>query len=111
MEIKDKQIDKVTVLTLKGSIDALTAPEITDYINELISKGNINLVVDFSGVDYTSSAGLRALLSAIKKTRVQSGDVRLAEVQPDVQKVLNLSGFSSIMKLFNEVDDAVASYD
>jgi anti-sigma B factor antagonist len=110
MEIQDKQVNGVTILSLTGSIDAMTAPKITEYIHELVGKGNIKLVADFSGVDYTSSAGLRVLLGAIKETRAQSGDMRLAEVQPDVLKVLNLSGFTNILKLFDGVDAAVASY-
>ena len=111
MEIKDKQINGVTVLSLTGSIDAMTAPKITEYIHELVAKDNIKLVADFSGVDYTSSAGLRVLLGAIKGTRAQSGDMRLANVQPDVFKVLNLSGFTNILKLFDDLDAAVASYE
>ena len=110
MEIQDKQVDGITVLTLKGSIDAMTAPKITEYINGLVSKGKIKLVADLSGVDYTSSAGLRVLLGAIKDTRAQSGDMRLTGVQPDVLKVLNLSGFTNILKLFDDLDSAVASY-
>lgn len=110
MEMNDRQVNGVTVLSLKGSIDAMSAPKITEYIHELIAKGNINLVADFSGVDYTSSAGLRVLLGAIKETRAQSGDMRLTSVQPDVLKVLNLSGFTNILKLFDDLDAAVASY-
>jgi anti-anti-sigma factor len=110
MEIQDKQIDGVTVLSLTGSIDAMSAPKITEHIHELVTKGNINLVADFSGVDYTSSAGLRVLLGAIKETRAQSGDMRLTGVQPDVLKVLSLSGFTNILKLFDDLDSAVASY-
>ena len=110
MEMQDKQVDGVTVLSLKGSIDAMTAPKITEYIHELVAKGSIKLVADFNGVDYTSSAGLRVLLGAIKETRAQSGDMRLANVQPDVLKVLNLSGFTNILKLFDDLDAAVASY-
>lgn len=110
MEIKDKQVSDVTVLALTGSIDAMTAPKITEFIQGQIAKGNIKLVVDMSGVDYTSSAGLRVLLGAIKETRAQSGDLRLTGVQPDVQKVLNLSGFTNILKLFDTLDAAVASY-
>ena len=110
MEIQDKQVDGITVLTLKGSIDAMTAPKITEYINGLVSRGKIKLVADLSGVDYTSSAGLRVLLGAIKDTRAQSGDMRLTGVQPDVLKVLNLSGFTNILKLFDDLDSAVASY-
>jgi len=110
MEIKNKQVDGVTVLSLNGSIDAVTAPEITEFIQAQIAKGNTKLVADLSGVDYTSSAGLRVLLGAIKETRAQSGDLRLAGIQPDVQKVLNLSGFSNILKIFDDADAAVASY-
>ena len=110
MEIKDKQVDGVTVISLMGSIDAMTAPKITEFIQGQIGKGNIKLVADMSGVDYTSSAGLRVLLGAIKETRSQSGDLRLTGIQPDVQKVLNLSGFTNILKVFDEVDAAVASF-
>ena len=110
MEIKDKQVDDVTVLSLTGSIDAMTAPKITEFIQGQIARGNIKLVVDMSGVDYTSSAGLRVLLGAIKETRAQSGDLRLTGIQPDVQKVLNLSGFTNILKMFDTLDAAVASY-
>ena len=62
MEIKDRQVGDVTVLSLNGSIDAITAPEITEFIQAQIAKGNTKLVADLSGVDYTSSAGLRVLL-------------------------------------------------
>jgi len=110
MEIQDKKVDGVTVLSLKGSIDAVTAPKVTEFIQGQIGKGNIKLVADLSGVDYTSSAGLRVLLGAVKETRALSGDIRLAGIQPDVQKVLNLSGFTNILKIFDDVETAVASF-
>lgn len=110
MEIQDRQIDGVTVLSLKGSIDAMTAPQITEHIQGQVAKGNIKLVADLGGVDYTSSAGLRVLLGAIKDTRSQGGDLRLTGVQPDVMKVLNLSGFTNILKMFDNTDAAIASY-
>jgi len=110
MEIKDRQVGNVTVISLMGSIDAMTAPKITEFIQAQIAKGNVRLIADFSGVDYTSSAGLRVMLGGIKETRAQSGDFRLAGVQPDVLKVLSLSGFTNILKLFDNADAAIASY-
>ena len=110
MEIQDRQVNDVTVLILKGSIDAMTAPKITEYIQGLVTKGNIKLVADFRHVDYTSSAGLRVLLGAIKVTRAQNGDMRLASLQPDVLKVLKLSGFTTILNMFDDLDAAVASF-
>ena len=110
MEIHDRQVDSVTILSLKGSIDAMTAPKITEHIQGQVAKGNIKIVADLTGVDYTSSAGLRVLLGAIKETRAQGGDLRLTGVQRDVLKVLNLSGFTNILKMFDNADAAVASY-
>lgn len=110
MEIKDRAVNDVTVISLAGSIDAMTAPKITEFIHEQVGKGNIKLVADLGGVDYTSSAGLRVMLGAIKETRSLGGDLRLTGIQPDVSKVLNLSGFSNILKIFDDVDAAVASY-
>lgn len=110
MDLHDKNINDVTVLMIQGSIDALTAPDITERINALVSGGNIKLVADFSGVDYTSSAGLRVLLGAVKSTRSEGGDLFLVGVQPDVEKVLSLSGFTSILKTFPDVESAVKSF-
>jgi anti-sigma B factor antagonist len=110
MEIQDRQMNDVTVLTLKGSLDAVTAPKVTEFIHGQVEKGHIKLVADFNGVDYTSSAGLRVLLGAIKETRAQGGDLRLTGIQPDVMKVLSLSGFANILKILASVDAAVSSY-
>ena len=110
MEILHRTTDGITVFSPRGSIDAVTAPEFSRSIDEIVSLGRTRLVVDFSEVEYTSSAGLRVLLGAAKETRSRSGDVRLAGVRPDVLKVLNLSGFTSILRLFDDVDAAVASF-
>jgi anti-sigma B factor antagonist len=110
MEINLKQVSDVFILAPSGSIDALTAPQISDQISALTSTGKNKLVADFSGVGYTSSAGLRVLLGGVKEARAQGGDLRLAAVQPEVLKVLKLSGFTNIMKLFEDLDTAVASF-
>lgn len=111
MEILERQVNNVTIITISGSIDALTAPKLAEFINEQISKGNTQLVADFSSVDYTSSAGLRVLLGAIKETRTKGGDICLVNIQPDVKKVLELSGFTRILKVFPDIDSAVNNFN
>lgn len=110
MEFHAKQVNDVSILTLVGSIDAFTAPLITELIESQISSGNIKLVADLKSVDYTSSAGLRALLGGIKATRSRGGDLRLVAVQPDVLKVLNMSGFTNILQLFDTINLALNSF-
>lgn len=110
MKIVDKNLNDITIVSVEGSIDALTAPEINQYMTNLISSGKIKLVANFSGVDYTSSAGLRVLLAAVKDTRSKGGDLFLVGVQPDVEKVLTLSGFTSIIKVFSDEEQAVSHF-
>jgi anti-sigma B factor antagonist len=110
MEIQVDFIEGVGVVSVKGSMDAYTTPELAQFISNQITEGHVQLVADLEQLIYTSSAGLRVLLGAVKETRQQGGDFRLAAVQPNVQKVLDLSGFSTIAKIFPDIDTAVASF-
>ncbi len=110
MEISFDHHGHVTVAAIAGSLDALTAPQLIEALNQIIAEGHNRLVADMSRVDYTSSAGLRALLGALKEARTQGGDLRLAGAQESVKKVLELSGFTSILKAYATVDEAVASF-
>ncbi len=110
MELNTETRGNVQIISVNGSLDALTAPELADALGVLVREGNTHLVADLSGLEYTSSAGLRVLLNSVKDARSKDGDLRLAGVQPNVKKVLDLSGFMSIMKSFADVDAAVASF-
>lgn len=110
LQVGLRQQDGVSVALISGSVDGLTADALLTRLNAHIDAGHVRLVADFSGVSYTSSAGLRALLMLVKQARQQGGDFRLAQVQPNVFKVLDLSGFTAILQLFADVDTAVASY-
>ena len=100
----------VTVLRIAGSVDSATAPAVVGAFRQSVGAGRIRIVGDFAQVDYTSSAGLRALLETVKETRQRGGDLRLAAVQPDVRRVLELAGFTNILKVFGDVEEAVASF-
>lgn len=110
MELSTKSKGSVQIVSINGSLDALTAPELADALAAELRGGHARLVADLSGLEYTSSAGLRVLLNNVKDARSQGGDLRLAGVQPNVKKVLDLSGFMSIMKSYADVDAAVASF-
>ena len=110
MEVAASHHEHVTVLAIAGSVDSLTADQLTASLGQQIGAGRIHLVADFAAVDYTSSAGLRSLLGTVKDSRRLGGDLRLAAVQPSVLRVLSLSGFASIIKIFGNVPEAVSSY-
>lgn len=110
MEIQIQPDQHAAVVVIAGSVDGLTADTLLTTLQGYVEAGHTQLVADLTGVDYTSSAGLRALLATVKQTRQQGGDLRLASINPPVRKVLELSGFTTIMKCYDDVPSALASY-
>jgi anti-sigma B factor antagonist len=110
MEISIAQEDQVTVVTVSGSLDALTADALDDALQAQVRDGRTRLVASFAALEYTSSAGLRVLLGAMKAARQRGGDLRVAGAQPRVERVLALSGFTGILRCFPDVPSAVASW-
>ena len=105
----DRRGDVITV-HISGSVDGHTAEDLQHVFSSEVEAGHHNVVADFGAVDYTSSAGLRVLLATLKHTRSRGGDLRLAGLHPEVRKVLDLSGFTGILRVFATVDEAVASF-
>ncbi|SEE75597.1 STAS domain-containing protein [Ruania alba] len=110
MEIEIHPDEHAAVVVISGSVDGLTAETLLGTLQGYVEAGHTRLVADLTQVEYTSSAGLRALLATVKQTRQHGGDLRLASINPPVRKVLELSGFTSIMKCFDDVPSAVGSY-
>lgn len=110
MQIILTERDDTTIVKVTGSVDGLSAGQLTSSFAAPITEGRARLVADFSGVNYTSSAGLRSLLGAVNDSRRQGGDLRIAALQPQVERVLSLAGFTAIIKTFADVEAAVASY-
>jgi anti-sigma B factor antagonist len=111
LEIEVVAREPARVVVLRGSVDGLTAERMQATFAAEVDGGNVRLVGDLAAVEYTSSAGLRALLATVKQARSQGGDLRLAAVNPAVRRVLEMSGFTSVLQLYEDVETAVASYD
>ena len=95
MNINIEKTNGVTVIKLDGRLDTTTAPELEKAIND---EGDAltNLVLDFGGVDYISSAGLRVLLTAQKKMNAQ-GSMELRNVSEAVMDIFEMTGFAEIL--------------
>ena len=111
MEITVTQLEPIAVLAISGSVDSLTSEALTQGLGAHLQAGRSKLVADFSGVDYTSSAGLRSLLTTVKDARRAGGDLRMCGVKPNVMRVLSMSGFTSIIKIYDDLPAALASFD
>ena len=110
MEIEIRTLDEVTIVEIAGSVDSLTADALSGALLGQLDSDRARLVADFSRVQYVSSAGLRVVLASLMVARRRGGDLRLASVSPVVLRVLEISGFTSILNLFDDVDTAVSSF-
>ena len=110
MKTEVKNEDGVTVVSVSESVDAMTAADLTKTISDQISDGRANLIVDLAGVEFMSSAGLRTLLGAVKESRAAGGDLRIVSSNPGVDKVLKMSRFHNIAKVYTSAADALASF-
>jgi len=110
MNIQTKKEANVTVAAVTGRLDAVTASEYEKRINELIANGETTLVIDFQGLDYISSAGLRGLLTTAKQLKAKGGQVRFANVKGTVREVFDISGFGTIFQMDDSVADSLAAF-
>ena len=94
----DKQINgSELTLSLTGRLDTTTAPELEAVIKENIG-GFTNLVMDFAGLEYLSSAGLRVILSA-QKTMNKQGEMVIRNVNETINEVFEITGFIDILTI------------
>lgn len=110
MELKTNKIGDIVTIILEGRIDANVAPDIEQKILSLIAEGACELVADLSEVIFISSAGLRALITALKEAKRKKGDLRLAGVKGRVLEVFEITGFSTIFQIFGNVEESIQSF-
>lgn len=110
MEIKMSELKRVTLFEITGRIDSTNANELGEALNTAIDTGHTQIVVDLSGVEYMSSAGLREMVTALKKVKRGTGDLRLASPSERVLEVLELAGLDSIFEIFPNQVEAVGSF-
>ena len=113
MRIDISERDNATIVAPEGPrLDVGVAGHFKGALLDLIEHGKGNLVVNLNAVDFIDSAGLGALLSALKRLKQsgQQGDIRLAHVKPPVQLLLELIRMHRVFSRFDSVDEAVHSY-
>jgi anti-sigma B factor antagonist len=110
MEIRINYIDGIGIIGINGELDAHTSPELTLFFSKLMAEGTLNYVADLEGLTYSSSAGIRIFLGMARDARRNGGDMRIAAVQAQVDKIFKLSKFDRIVKIFPRVDEAVQSF-
>ncbi len=109
MQLPTREQAGVLVVSVSGRIDHAISEEFTRALEPLLNnccQGNPALLLDFSGVAYISSAGLRVLMMASRQAKAQRGSFAIAALTPLVQEVFTISRFNLIVPCYTTVEAA-----
>jgi anti-anti-sigma factor len=105
--LSDRAVDDgLHVITPSGEIDIVTAPDFKARLMMVIDRGARRVVVDLSAVPFMDSSGLNALITAQRRASATGAVVALAGMDPNLRKVLELTGLHEVFAIYDSVDAA-----
>ena len=108
MDISTAEKGDISIVSMKGKFDTQTSPDAEIKLMDLIQSGTTKIVINFEGLEFISSAGLRVLLVVAKKLNQLGGTVRICCINEVVQDVFEISGFDTILEV---TEDEVAALE
>jgi anti-sigma B factor antagonist/stage II sporulation protein AA (anti-sigma F factor antagonist) len=110
LQIATRRYADTLVAAPAGRVDHVSAPQFQAELTSLLEQardGGGALVLDFSRVEYISSAGLRALMIAAAQTRAQQGKLVVAELYSVVAEIFAISRFNRVLTVTATLEDAL----
>src|SRR4030042_6575470 len=108
MEITVRPINNCDLVVIKGRIDSFTAPDLSTKLKSLTENDRYKIILDMGEVVFMSSAGLRVLIDIQKICKqINQGGVLLVNIPPRVYETLELAGFITLFKFYNNVSSAI----
>jgi anti-sigma B factor antagonist len=106
MQISTRRSNDIHIVAIAGNLDSTTSPEAQKALDAVVA-GATTVALDFSELDYISSAGLRVLLGAAKKLRGSGGTLRMFGLNQSVREVFEISDFSTILAVYPSEAEAL----
>jgi len=114
MDISTRTHNGVTLVAFAGKLDSNTSPQAQQAMDEILAGGVRKMVIDFTALDYISSAGLRVLLGAAKRLSAAGGGagsaLRLFGLNESIREVFEISGFATILAVYATEADALKGF-
>ncbi len=110
MEHSIRAENNVTIIELEGEIDVRCAPQLKKLIQQLIDDGDVQILVDLSGVPFMDSTGLGIFVNAFKQLQRTGGGVKFTNPQDVLRKVFSITQTDKVFSIFESVGEAMESY-
>ena len=111
IDINYKEVDDFWEVSLTGSLDTETAPELEEDLAQIFDSDNNKLIFNMTGVDYVSSAGIRIIAMASRKMTEKSGAIALTGLQPQIKKVFDIVKALPSFGIFKDEAEADDYFD
>jgi anti-sigma B factor antagonist len=105
-----KERGEVSVINLKGFLDAHTAPTLENNFTQLINNSKYKIVVNFEELAYISSAGLGVFMAYIESIRDNRGDIKLTNMSDKVFNIFDLLGFPLLYEIYKNEEEAIKKF-
>ena len=106
MHISEYEDGKVVIVSVEGRVDTESAVDVNTTLQNVVSSGKYNLVLDMSDVSYISSSGLRVLADILTRSRKAGGDLKLVGLSDKVLRVMQIIGFTQFFSMYETLEDA-----
>ncbi len=110
MEITNYSKDHILILTVKGRLDAVSAPGLTESLRALVERGQCFLVLDFHDLEYISSAGIRVLYQSQGRVEEGKGKMVICGANETVKRVFEMVDLSTDIPVLRDIEAAVETF-
>lgn len=107
LSIELETLENKVILRLEGRLDVSSSSILEKKLNTLMQEKHYFLLLDFSHIEYLSSAGLRVLLSMSKQLKAKKGALVLFSLSDEVMDVVKVAGFDRILQIFPSEQQAL----
>lgn len=109
-KVNQREGEGVSVIDLKGYLDAHTATDLETTFQKLLNDKKYNIVVNCKDLSYISSAGLGVFMAFIEDVRKNNGDIKLTNMSAKVYNVFDLLGFPILYEIYKDEQEAILKF-
>ena len=111
MELTHLKEGENSIISVKGRLDAVSAPVAENAIKEIMEEDCCRIFFDLNDLEYLSSSGLKVLLGAARDTKRKGGKLVLCALNQFVKEVFVVSGFESLIPIEDTVESGIRQLD
>jgi len=111
VDITNHPKGNIHIVNVAGFMDMVEVPKLEQALDALIKEGTIKIVLDLSGLEYVSSAGLGAIIGRIREVRRSGGDIKIGGYSEMVYNILETFGFTQVFETYTSREEATLKFE